>query len=237
VIAGTMARYDRPLDDPLSSWARDPGDIPAIVVDRTQETHGDATPQRGRIAGRVEQTSVRVSTGRDDGEPWIDVDRDDDITRISTDWSADVTGSGLVLAESIAANEELPFPFDVFGGVALSPIERLQVDIDALYRDWEGDSLDIWMTGSAHNGTTMAYHGQADPETFQPTFGLGFERSWSGTTIKGVCYAGGYVALYSARHAADGLQFLAEEIEPYAERWVAEEHQDQTDFDDFGGVT
>lgn len=232
MIAGTLARLDSPVDDPIESYIRQ-GGYPAVTVTNTQTTVDEATPQTGNVAGRVEESVTNVYTGTDDGDPYIDTERDETVTPIATEWAADVTGSGIILAESIAANEELPFPFDVFGGVTGSNVERKQIDIRRLFTDWEDDALDVWMAGNDEHGSEMAYHGKA--QDVEPTIGIGFKKAWNGTTIKGVAWASGYVALYSARHAADGLQFVADEILPYTETWDPEEHEDQTDFDDFGG--
>lgn len=233
MIAGTLAVVETG-DGPLEPYIRDNG-YPALTVHKTQTTVGDATPQSGAVAGRVESSATRVSTGQDSGEPHIDVERTDSVETLATDWYADVTGSGIVLAESVAANEELPFPIDVIGGVLERSIERRQIDVQALHDRWDGDGglSDVWMAGTDHHGAAMAYHGQAT--IVDPTMGLGFKRSWNGTTIKGVVWEGGYVALYNARHPADGLQFVADEILPFTESWDPDEHEDQTDFEEFGG--
>jgi len=234
MIAGTLAVFDETADEPLEPFIR-AGGYPALTITTTQSTVDEATPQAGQVAGRIKDTHTQVYTGDDDGEPWIDTERNDAIQAIATDWYADVTGSGVVLAESIAANEELPFPFDVFGGLIRSNIERKQLDIRQLYQDWDGDGglSKVWMAGNDERGASMAYHGSATD--VEPTIGLGFKRAWNGTTIKGVVWQSGYLALYTARHAADGLQFVADEMLPYTESWDPEEHEDQTDFDEFGG--
>lgn len=239
MIAGTLALLEEPTDEPLESWMRHDEGLPALEVSTTQTTHDDATPQAGTVAGRITETVQDVYTETDQhDDPHIETDRRESIEAFATDWVADVTGSGVVLAESIPEDEELPFPFDIFGGLTDSPVQRQQLDIESLHRDWEqsGGLAKVWMSGTdATRGTDIQYHGAVSTDEAPPTIGLGFERGWGGTTIKGVCYAGGYVALYSARHAADGLQFVREELLPYAERWNPDEHEEQTDFDDFGG--
>ncbi|MFW5896323.1 MAG: hypothetical protein ACOCUA_02955 [archaeon] len=237
MIAGTLAIYTDPLDEPLETWS-ERGRYPTLVVSGSQETHGDATAQHGQVAGRVETTETDVLVYEDqDGDTRIETDRIDGIETIATDWYADPTDSGVILAESVAdPDAEYPFPFDVFAGIADSRVQRQQLDVETLHDDWQdADGLsDVWMgAGDGQVGTRIGYHGAA--RDVDPTIGLGFKRAWGGTTIKGVAYASGYVALYSARHPADGLQFVADEILPYAESWDPEQHQDQTDFDDFGG--
>lgn len=234
MIAGTLSMLGSPVEEPIQSTIYGSG-YPAIAVTNTQTTHDAATPQTGTVAGEIEENVTNVYTGTDqDDDPYIDTERTETITPIATDWYADVTGSGVILAESIAANEELPFPFDVFGGVLEANIERKQIDIESMFADWDDTALDVWMAGNDEHGSQMAYHGSA--EGIDPTIGIGFKKTWNGTTIKGVAWASGYVALYSARHAADGLQFVADEIVPYTESWDPEEHEDQADFDDFGGA-
>jgi len=236
MIAGTLAVYTDPPDEPLSDYRRGDG-IPALEVTSTQETHGDSTPQRGTVAGRIEATDTLISVTGPPDDVDIETERVDDLTTIATDWTADVTGSGVILAESIAANEELPFPFDVFGGIANSRVQRQQIDVADLHSEWNsaGGLADVWMASDdSQVGTQMLYHGAATNAN-EPTIGLGFKRAWNGTTIKGVVYASGYVALYTARHAADGVQFVADEILPHAEPWDPAIQQDQTDFDEFGG--
>lgn len=236
MIAGTLAQYTQSLDDPLEDYIRDNGGLPTVTITTTQSTTSDATPQTGTVAGRITDTHTDVYTGTDqDGDPYIETDRVESVDVIATDWYADVTDSGVVLAESIAANEELPFPFDVLAGITANQLERRQIDIEAVYDAWrDADaSLDLWMAGNDERGSQMAYHGHA--QDVDPTIGLGFKRAWNGTTIKGVAWAGGYIALYSARHAADGLAFVRDELLPYTESWDPEEHEEQTDFDEFGG--
>jgi len=176
VIAGTLAQFDDPAPEPIEPFLG-PGEYPAVTVETTQETVDAATPQTGQVAGRVKESRTDVFTGEDDrGEPFIEVDREDTVTPIATDWYADVTGAGIVLAESIAENVELPFPFDVFGGVTEQPIERQQIDVAALYKSWQagGGLNDVWMAGT-------------------------------------------------------------DEILPFAEAWDPDEHEDQTDFEEFRG--
>lgn len=235
MIAGTLAVLDAPADEPLSSWIREAGGFPAIQVELTQSTHGDATPQAGTVAARIEDSQRQVLTGTDQtGDAYVDVERERVVVPIATGFAADVTGAGLALAESIGEDDEFPFPFDVLSAQVGREFERRQIDIKQMYDVWSDEStVSSWMTGSDENGTTMAYHEAA--RATNPSIGLGFVRSWAGTTMKGVVFRGGYVALYTARHAGDGLQFVADEIMPYTEPWDPEEHEDQTDFEEFSG--
>lgn len=237
MIAGTLGKVNDTVDEPFSSWIRDGLGYPAIEIKTSQQTHGETVAQAGMVAGRVEETRQQVSTSGDGDSVTIDVDREPEIVPIATGFAADPTGSGVLLAESVAANEELPFPFDVFSGQLGASVHRLEVDVESLHDAWDdGDALEVWMAGSDRNGSTMAYHGSADTSEIEPTIGLGFKRAWSGTTMKGVVYESGYVALYSARHPADGIQFIADELLPFTGRWDPEEHEEQTDFDEFGGA-
>jgi hypothetical protein len=238
VIAGTLGVCD-PVDEPLESW-RD-GDYLALQVSTSQTTHDETVAQRGTAAARIEQTEQDVIVTTDQsGDVVVDTSREDVTRPFATDLYADVVGAGVVLAESVGdPNETSPFPLDLVSVRAGSEVTRRALDIAGIHHDWDqaGDLHDVWMAGSdARAGTNMAYHGAAADADEPATIGLGFKRPWSGTLMKGVVYASGYVALYSARTPADGLGFVADEILPYTEPWDPDEHGDQADFDDFGGA-
>lgn len=238
MIAGTLAVLYDTVDEPLETFSADKGRYPALVVNVTQETHGEATPQAGKVAAQLEVENTEVVVTEDqDGDLMIDSQRVTEVEPIATAWYADLTGSGVILAESVSdSNAERPFPFGLFSATTGSWADRQQIDVETLHDDWEDtDRLgEVWMgAGDADIGTQINYHGAASE--VDPTIGIGFERAWNGKTIKGIVYASGYVALYSVYHTTDGLQFIADEILPYASTWDADEHGQQTDFDEFGG--
>lgn len=221
MIAGSLAVLEQPTDEALESWFRNGRSLPALDVQRTQQSLEDDRPiQSGKAATTVETTHRDISVGvNTDGEPIaIDVDRYEGREQLVTDWVADVTDTGLIVAESTDGEGELAFPFDVFWNVTGQQPERLRVNIAALHEEWDRDGVlgDVWMTSAdIGGGASIEYHDEAD-EDARPTIGMGFERPWSGKVMRGVVYESGYCAIYSSSSAPDVVRFLEEELLEFA---------------------
>lgn len=228
MIAGTLGLLDAPTDTPLDSTYGGGGDgLPALSVDRTQESFDGGPIQSGTAAARVRTEQRDVSVAHDlDGEPaGIMVDRTESTEPVVSEWVADPTGSGLVAGASLAGDPTDPFPFDLIGEVAGRRVVRQHVDVQQLHMDWMNrDALgDVWMVGSEYgDGASIDYHDAAEADV-RPTIGMGFNRPWANGHVRGVVYQSGYVACYSLENAATFARFVSEELLAYCDGAPEEE--------------
>lgn len=232
MFAGTITLLKEPLDDGFSNWFQSDR-LPGLVVETTQTDLGTARPvQAGTAAGHITTTDRDIAIGRDeDAEPVaIDIEEFEGRERVATDWVADPTDTGLFIPESVAGDGRLDFPLNLLLNVTGQVPERQRVAIGELFTDWrEANSLgDVWMNGTqAGDDTTIGYHGAAS-ERDTPTIGLGFERAFRGTTIRGVIYESGYIACYDAATATEFVRFIDEKILPYCDSADADEDAQTT---------
>ena len=230
MYAGTIARFEDALEEPLESRFAN-GHYPAFDVQRIQASFDDRPIQEGQAADRVDVEGERVeiaSNGSGDDRSIV-TERTEERDTLLTDWVADPTGTGLIAAESVDGPGPFAFPFDQFFFVGGEDVERLRINLEDAYLAWKGeDSLgNVWMNASdPGDGAQMSYHQQADADQ-KPTIGLGFERPWDGTVVRGVAYESGYVALYSVESAVDFVRFVGDELLPYA-RPVDDEDEQST---------
>ena len=216
--AGTIAVLEDSTDAPLDSWARDDGAPPALDVRETQQQI-DGTPiQTGMAAGTVESSTDRV---RVDGTE-VTVESVDGRDTVATEWMADVTGSGLVVAGSTYNTaKEHPFPLDLITHNTGTPCRRVRVDTDALAAAWADDDAlrDVWMCAEGDDEQTVMKYGDAATPSDAGTAntGVGFSAAFGGTVFKGVIYESGYVAVWRDIDAGGFLDFVAQEILPFAE--------------------
>jgi hypothetical protein len=228
MYAGTIARLEEPIDEPLESrFANDY--YPAFDVQRTQTSFDDRPIQEGQAADRVDTFEQRVEIDRAESgkDRSISTERVEERETLLTDWVADVTGTGLIAAESVDGPGPFAFPFDQFYFVGGEDVERLRINLEEAYTAWKGDDDlgNVWMNASdPGDGAQMSYHQQADADQ-KPTIGLGFERPWDGTVVRGVAYESGYVALYSVESAIKFVRFVGDELLPYAQPYDDEDEQ------------
>jgi len=238
MIAGTLALLEEPVDEPLDTWFRD-RDLPAIHVERTQTSFDDRPVQQGTAATRVETTrrDAAVAVNAEGEAIALDVTDEPAMQDVSSEWVADITGSGLVAAESLTGTDEYAFPFDIIAARTERSLQRVYINVAKLHSAWsEEDALgDVWMTGTDdEDSASIQYHDAADVET-KPTIGLGFVRPWNGTVERGVVYESGYVAIYSSNTASSFVRFVEEELLPY--RYEQEDDAEQTTLTDDGDET
>ncbi|SEO73057.1 hypothetical protein SAMN05216388_1017131 [Halorientalis persicus] len=234
MIAGSLARFEEPADDALESQFTN-GRYPALYVERTQESFDDRPIQSGKAADTVEtiQRKVEIGTVAESDKKTLHVERVEDRETLITEWVADPTGTGLIAAESTDGEGPLAFPFDQFynqGG----PVERLEVDIPGLFLAWRDDDAlgDVWMNGSdPGDGASINYHAKASADR-QPTIGLGFERPWNGTVMRGVAFQSGYAAIYSTSSETEFIRFVGDELLPFAYVPDDEDEGEQATLDD-----
>lgn len=228
--AGTLAKLDAPAEEPLESWAKHDDYPPALVVEQTQDSlGGDSVGQAGKAAARIETTGREVDVGKDSKGPFIDVERTNPVETFVSDWVADVTGEGIVLAGSVAADDEqFPFPFDLFTARTDQRCRRQAIDVETLGQAWANDGVlsDVWMAGDkVGDAVNIRYHNTRESDAQNVSIGLGFERTYEGSVARGIVYAKGYVAIWRDWPVSTFLQFVADELLPYAERFDYEAEQ------------
>ncbi|PSP80151.1 hypothetical protein BRC81_02880 [Halobacteriales archaeon QS_1_68_20] len=238
MIAGTLALLESPAEDPLETWSND-GSPPALDVRDTQQNlDGGSVVQHGVAAGRVTRTRVDVDVAPNGT---ILTTSDEVPQEVTSEWVADVTGSGLVVAESVYGSGEFAFPFDVIASQTNERPEQLAIDVESLGRSWEADEedglLDTWMVGRDDGeGARISYHQDAHPtDAREATIGLGFERDWRGTVARGVVYRSGYVAIWRDWTHAVFCRFVEQELLPFAFVPEDDEEAEQTTLDESGG--
>lgn len=220
MIAGTIGVLETATNEPLEDYYSSQGDrLPALVVDRTQTSLDGGPVQAGQAAGRVDVTTrdVTVAHTREGDPGGIMIEREDTRETVVSEWVADPTMSGLVAASTLAGPQDDPFPFNLIRRVAGRRVVRQCVDVRDLHLDWrKADALgDVWMVGSeSSEGASIEYHGRADRDV-RPTIGMGFERPWNGSVVRGVVYASGYVAAYSVESPEAFTRFVADELLAY----------------------
>jgi len=230
MIAGTLALLDEPADETLSDYSD--GGYTALEVDETQEYLDGATVQSGQVASLVEDSREEVYvTGHT-----IETERVDTQTHVATSWVADVTGAGFVLAESTEPDDP-PFPFNVIGARCNTDAEPASIDPNAFVQRQERNDRDLstWYSGSKAetpeddrpDDVNMGYGRDANPSG--GNIGVGFKTPWRGTTVRGVLFASGYIAIYapSAWGPIQFARFVREEIIPVAH--VPEPEDDETE--------
>lgn len=229
--AGTLGMLDEPADEALKSWRSDMG-YPAIAV---QDTLGKSGIQLGLAAARI-RTTVREVTVSGTETPSISIDPVDTVGEIATKWIADVTETGIVVAESIGSDERFPFPFGTVSDRTGRWCTRQQIDVEALGDDWQtGNKLrDTWMVGGDDGtGASIQYHEKAT-DAREASIGLGFELAWDGSVANGVVYASGYLAIWNEWPTNRFVRFVDEEIGPYANPMEEDDDGEQQFLDEVG---
>jgi hypothetical protein len=220
MIAGTILMLAEPADEPLESWFRGGGALPALDVNLTQDSLDGRPVQSGEAATTIvtERDEPTVASDFDGNSHSIVKERAEVSEKMHIDWVADVTGTGLFLASSVEGTEISDFPVDLIYNVTGHEPKPREVDVEGLHIAWdEADALDnTWLNAAdGGNGTRIDYHEDAS-EDLRATIGLGFKRLWSGTLMEGVVYESGYIALYTCSVPSDAVRFIEEEILPHA---------------------
>lgn len=246
MIGGTLAVFDEPLDEPLETDIR--GRRNGIDVDDTQQElgGGEGPIQSGLAAGTVdgrEQTVMFPTTA--DGEPaGIVVESEPTRDMVATEWVADPTGSGAIVATSTVEQDPIAFPWDVFTARVGPSVDPVRINTDALVSRWHGDEIgadleDVWLQGDHDgDGTQINYHDSADADG-GTGLGVGFKVAWDGALERGVAYESGYVAIYTLENPATFMRFLRDEILPVCGIPVDtdQDSEDQQTLDDVGGAS
>ena len=229
MLAGTLCLIDETLKDPLESWYRGDG-VTGLDVSDTQNTLNGRPIQSGVAAGTVtRQKKVPTTAVNRSGDTTsIVTEQVDQGEKLLTEWVADVTGTGLVVIESIDGDGQLDFPLDMFYARMGEHPQRQYVDVEALHIEWSDEDVlgDVWLNAAeAPDGSSINYHQQAEEERPAST-GLGFERPWNGTVMRGVVYKSGYLAVYNSSKPTNFVQFIEEEILRFCHESEDEDDED-----------
>ncbi len=237
MIAGTLALLEEPARDELESFAS--GGFATLDVHETQEYLDGASIQEGLACNTVESTEEEIHvTGTA-----IDVEEISSRSRVYTDWVADVTDAGFVVAERTSGNEPT-FPFDLFEARTDRDVDQAVIHPGRFVRAQEREEqlADIWYAGDKEpNGSDlepddveMGYGADASTATARDaSIGVGFKTRWNGTVVKGICYRSGYVAIFNESWGPVQFgRYLREQILPHAE---VPDPDDETEQDTLGG--
>lgn len=222
MIAGTLRQLEQPTDDALESAFPSEGEFPAFDVRNTQTSFDDRPIQTGLAATSVmrrKQVPMLVGQTQDDRDTMLITEPEERSQTLVTEWAADVTGTGLVAAESVDGDGKYDFPFGLLSNLTGGTFNLLAVDVEGLHIAWDDEDTlgDVWMTSADSGaGTSIDYHDNADKES-RPTIGLGFECPWGNVVMRGVIYESGYIAVYNDRPATEFFRFIEEEILEFTE--------------------
>lgn len=225
MIAGSLGIVDDPLPSQhLESNAFGSGSV--LDVQDTQEYLDDRTVQHGMAAGQVETRTEQIYV---DGTT-VDTKQAGSHEQVATEWVADVSGAGFVTASSTAGSDP-EFPFGLFRAACGRPVEPARIapgDFVAARQDAIADSDDvgIWYAGrkterpddDVPDDVEMAYGARARRQAAKNAeVGVGFTTPWQGTTVKGVLFASGYVAIYEDTWGpVQFARFVGDAILPHA---------------------
>lgn len=241
MIGGTLAVFDETLDEPLETEIRHRRN--GIDVDDTQQELGGGGPiQSGLAAGTVDSHTQTVSfpTTADGDAAGIIVESEPTRDMVATEWVADPTGTGAIVATSTVEQDPLAFPWDVFTARVDPSVDPVRIDTDALVSRWHGDEIgadleDVWLQGDTDgDAVQINYHDSADVDG-GAGLGVGFKVSWDGALERGVAYESGYVAVYTLENPATFMRFLSDEILPVCGIPVPDD-QDSEDQQTLGDV-
>jgi hypothetical protein len=212
--AGKIAQLQTPASDPLEDTTQS-GTLPALAVNNTQQDlEGDAAAQHCTLADAV-QTERPEPMVYDGGITEV---MEPHTVEVISDVVADVTGSGIVVAERMRKAGRYPFPLNLIAAQTGREIQPYSVDVTAFADHFDGGDIhDTWMVGTDYgDGSTIHYNADADSEhAGEANIGLGFELSWNDVVAEGVIYESGYLAIYSEWTSAVFLQFVEDAVLPH----------------------
>lgn len=224
MIAGSIALLEAPADDTLTDTTEDRS-LPALAVTSTQtDLDREGAVQSCTLAKRVDREREEPVVY----EGGITTDRVTDREAVVSDVVADVTGTGLVVAERVAGSGRYPFPFGMIAAQTGRDITQYGADVEAFAASFPTGAIsDTWLVGVEDgDGVSMDYNDLAVPERAgEASVGLGFTLSWEGIMAEGVLYRSGYLAIYSPWTAPVFLEFVADAVQPHL---VADDDEDGT---------
>lgn len=193
MMAGSLGLLEDAVGDELESFGT--GGFATLDVRDTQAYLDAARVQKGAACALVESTTEEIHVSG----TAIETEEVGATERVFTEWVADVTDAGFVLAERTAGSDPM-FPFSVFRGVLGTPVEPAVLDPTAFVS--QHDDIDLWFSGSKAetgedkpNDVSMGYGRES--RQAGGNVGVGFKMGWNGTTVRGVLYQSGYVSVYN----------------------------------------
>ncbi|MFC6766048.1 hypothetical protein [Natrinema soli] len=232
MIDGKLAFLTETVDNPLENYHDTHRSL--HVESAVSYLNDELTVQRGQVAGRVPKEEEIVN--RDGHE--IEVERETRTRTVASDWIADVTGGGWIVAERTHSARDqddhlkVDWPFTEFvkrtgveiDRVGLSPAEfvRNQRDADRDYtiemasREFNGDDISIqWGQGAMQK------------DAIKSDVGVALTTLWNGEFVRLVVYGSGYFSIWEPEEMAieQFARFVDEEIVPVA--YVLEDDQEE----------
>ncbi|QLG47867.1 hypothetical protein [Natrinema halophilum] len=232
MIAGQLAFLTETVDEPLENYHDTQRAL--HVESAVSYLDDELTVQRGTVGGRVPKEEENVSM---DGH-MIEIERDTRIRTVASEWIADVTGGGWIVADRTHAPRkrdehlEVDWPFTEFvkrtgveiKATVLSPAEfvRNQRDADRDYtiemasREFNGDDVSIqWGQGAMKK------------DAIKSDVGVALTTLWNGEFVRLVVYGSGYFAIWEPADWSieTFARFVDEEIVPIA--WVPETEEEE----------
>lgn len=241
MIAGTLAVLEDTCDEPLESKGND--SFTTLDVQETFSYLDDRQVQQGMACSRVESKVEEIYVNGTD----IDVEMVGSVEQAHTEWVADVVDAGFVAAERTAGSDP-EFPFDMFRAICGTQVDPVRINPGAFVRAQQDDGrdVDIWYAGTKQetesdldpDDVDMAYGRKATTEAAKDAeIGVGFKTPWNNTTVKGVMYASGYVAIHNdswgpmqfARFVSDAIlpHTSVPDVEDSGEQQTLEDDEDE----------
>ena len=229
--AGTIAKFEAPTDAPIESY--NDGGFRTIDVRESQSgLGGDGIVQSGAVCATVEATEDSIGVSGTN----IEVETVSSNRRTATEWVADPTGAGFIVAASTDSGEP-PFPFDVFQARLGVRVDPVVIDvgsvISGLADAYDGET-EVWMDGrksesaveTEPDNVSISYGRKATLESARRAeIGVGFETGWRANYIKGVIYQSGYLAVWEESWGpVQFARFVADAVLPHA--WVPEPEEE-----------
>lgn len=243
MISGRLALLNEAAADPLESTHDQTGR--ALDVEETQTYLNDGlVTQLGMVAGEVPKEQERVLL---DGNE-IETETRKVSRRVASEFVADVSGEGWILAERTHTSDldhEPEWPFNEFEHLARCEIAPVQLKPWEFVRNQRdaGRTWTVEMTTHESNldDTTIEWgHGALKSKAVNSDVGVALTTHWEGTHVRLVIYSSGYIAIWEPGEMKPELlgRFIHEEIVPIAtfgEPEVEEEEDvEQTTLEDSG---
>jgi len=230
MIAGTLALLEEPADDPLDNHYDSGGR--AVDVEASHTYLDGYRVQTGTIAGDVTTERERVSLSGSS----IEVERRPTSKKAASEFVADVTDQGWVLAERTWSTEEEHRPDWPFSDLqiltgqtivpmALDPGEFVENQLDAD----RSPSVEM-RTIEGADGTEISWTNTTGSQGTLANVGVALRTQWQGMYLRLVVYESGYVAIWEPEDMAPEAlgRFVHEEIVPVAEP-LEDQDEDETE--------
>jgi hypothetical protein len=218
MLAGTIAVLDAPADEPLTDTTLESEELPAVAVNNEQaDLEGDTAVQHCTVADYVYE-DAQVPLVYEGG---ITTETEERRQEVVSELVADVTDSGLLIAERVKGTDEFAFPFNRVAQQTGRGIERREIDVSAFadaLDDGSTELMDTWLVGTDDGeGVSMDYNEQAEvADANKANVGLGFTVSWNSVVGEGVLYGSGYIAIYSSWGSSVFAEFVKENVLPHS---------------------